>query len=303
MRCLIRHFSWSRLAPLLLAGAMVVAGGAAGDVPGVHNFLQAGTNIFSGSQPDGDATFAALAKLGVKTIVSVDGAKPDVAGAARHGLRYIHLPVGYDGIPTNRVAELARVVATADGPFFVHCHHGKHRGPTAVALMCLAAGEWQTKQAEAFLQQAGTSPDYPGLYRAVREFSPPAPEVLAAVSTNFPAVAQTSSLVDAMVALDEHLERLRAVERAGWRPPPTHPDVQPAHEAMLLWEQLRETARLEDTAKRPADYRDLLAANERAADELRQALRADPVDPARAAAALKTVSRACLECHKRYRNE
>lgn len=303
MRLLIRPFSGSQLVGLLVVAAMVWSARAAEVLPGVHNFFRAATNIYSGSQPEGDATFAALAKLGVKTIVSVDGAKPDVTGAARHGLRYIHLPVGYDGIPTNRIAELARVVATAEGPFYVHCHHGKHRGPTAVAVMCLAAGQWQTNQAEAFLQQAGTSPDYPGLYRAVREFSPPAPDVLAAVSTNFPAVARTSSLVDAMVALDEHLERLRAVERAGWRSPPTHPDVQPAHEAMLLWEQLRETVRLEDTAGRPADYRDLLAGNERAADELRQALRADPVDPARAGTALKAVSRACLDCHKRYRNE
>jgi len=286
-----------------MAAGLAPAVLAAGEVPGVHNFLRAGTNIFSGSQPGGDATFAALAKLGVKTIVSVDGAKPDVAAAARHGLRYIHLPVGYDGIPPHRVAELARVVAAAPGPFFVHCHHGKHRGPTAVAVMCLAVGLWTTNQAEAFLREAGTAPDYPGLYRAVREFAPPTPEALAAVSTNFPAVAQTTSVVDAMVALDEHLERLKAVERAGWRSPPTHPDVQPAHEAALLWEQLRETARLEDTAGRPADYRDLLAANERAAEELRAALRAGPVDPARAAAALKAVSRACLECHKRYRNE
>ena len=28
-----------------------------------------------------------------------DGAKPDVTAAERYGLRYVHLPVGYDGIP------------------------------------------------------------------------------------------------------------------------------------------------------------------------------------------------------------
>ncbi len=44
--------------------------------PGLPNFFAVGTNLFSGGQPEGDAAFAELARLGVKTIVSVDGAKP-----------------------------------------------------------------------------------------------------------------------------------------------------------------------------------------------------------------------------------
>ena len=43
----------------------------------VHNLFRATTNVFSGNSPDSDAAYAEIAKLGVKTIISVDGAKPD----------------------------------------------------------------------------------------------------------------------------------------------------------------------------------------------------------------------------------
>ncbi|MEZ6081685.1 MAG: hypothetical protein R3C56_40245 [Pirellulaceae bacterium] len=58
--------------------------------------------------PEGAAAFNELVQLGVKTIITVDGAQPDVATAKQFGLRYVHLPHGYDGIPENRVAELAK---------------------------------------------------------------------------------------------------------------------------------------------------------------------------------------------------
>lgn len=66
--------------------------------PGVENLFQLVPNVLSGSQPAGDEGFQALRDLGVTTIVSVDGTRPEVARAKRFGLRYIHLPIGYDGI-------------------------------------------------------------------------------------------------------------------------------------------------------------------------------------------------------------
>src|SRR5688572_14033648 len=40
--------------------------------------------VISGGQPAGDAAFAQLREQGVRTIISVDGARPDVAAAKRH---------------------------------------------------------------------------------------------------------------------------------------------------------------------------------------------------------------------------
>ena len=126
----------------------------------VHNLFRATTNVFSGNSPDSDAAYAELAQLGVKTIISVDGAKPDAEAAREYGMRYIHLPIGYDSVPSNRVVELVKAAQTVTGPIYVHCHHGKHRGPAAVAVICEATAGWTTNQAVTWLKEAGTATDY-----------------------------------------------------------------------------------------------------------------------------------------------
>jgi len=271
------------------------------EIPGIHNAFRATVRVYSGSQPEGDEAFAELAKLGVKTIVSVDGSKPDVEAARKHGLRYLHLPYGYDGVPTNRVIELAKLAAEVSGPFFVHCHHGKHRGPAAVAIMCETTEGWSPEKAVTWLREAGTAPDYPGLYRAAREFTAPTKAQLAAVK-ELPEVALTSSLVEAMVAIDAHFDALKKSQTAGWKTPPGHADISPPHEATILWEQFREMARTDDTKKRPHDYRAKLADAERGSDSLRKLLE-DSADHAAIDASFKLVTQSCAACHKKYRNQ
>lgn len=270
-------------------------------IPGIPNAFRATEQIYSGAQPETDEAFAALVRLGVKTVVSVDGSVPDVAMARKHGLRYVHLPYGYDGIPTNRVAELAKLTSELSGKFFVHCHHGMHRGPAAVAVMCEASAGWTPQQAVAWLHEAGTSPDYPGLFRAAREFKMPTPAQLAAVKT-FPEITRPSSLVEAMVAMDGHFTWLKQAQKVGWKTPPGHADIAPAHEATMLWEQLREIARLPETASRPDDFRLKLATAEKSAEGLRMVFKTDG-DQAALDAAFKRAGQSCSNCHKEYRNE
>jgi len=267
----------------------------------VHNLFRATTNVFSGNSPDSDAAFAEIAKLGVKTLISVDGGKPLVDLARKHGMRYVHLPIGYDGVPTNRVAELAKAAQTADGPVYVHCHHGLHRGPAAVASICQSTAGWTTNQAVLWLKQAGTAADYAGLYRSAMEFRLPEAAALARI-VELPEVTKPSSIVDAMVAIDEEFDRLKSAQKTGWRNVPNQPDLTPAHTATILWEHLKEMARLDDTARRPEDYRTKLAASEKAADEFRALLRDAKADTAARDASFKSLGQTCGACHKPYRN-
>ena len=267
----------------------------------VHNLFHATTNVFSGSSPDNNAAFGEIANLGVKTIISVDGGKPNVELARKHGMRYIHLPIRYDGVPANRVVELVKAAQSSQGPLYVHCHHGKHRGPAAVAVICEATAGWTTNQAVAWLKEAGTAIDYSGLYRSAMEFSLPDAATLARI-TELPEVAKTSSVVDTMVAIDEEFDRLKAAQKSHWKNIPTHPDIVPAHSATILWEHFRELIRTEDTAKRPEDYRAKLNAAEKAADQFRSSLRDVKVETSVRDIAFQALGKTCTDCHKRYRN-
>jgi len=291
----------------LIVAAVVVfsaAGSAAKSLPqelvGLHNFFRATPNVFSGSEPEGDAGFESLQKLGVKTVISVDGVKPEAELAAKYGLRYVHLPFGYDGIPTNRVAELAKAAAVLPGPIYVHCHHGKHRGPAAVSVICQADEGWTKEQAEEFMHEAGTGLEYQGLYRSAREFEALTAAQLATVPTNFPAVAKTSSLVEIMVVVDGIHDHLKLLQRGGWKTPANHADLVPAHEALMLLEQFREMQRAKDAVSRSDDYRARLAKALRAAEALHAELNSNgaATDPA-----FKSVGASCVGCHRKYRNE
>ena len=118
---------------------------------GIENFYQLTGRIYSGSAPDCEPAFAELKARGVKTIVTVDGAKPDVETARRYGIRYVHLPIGYDGVPTNQAIRLVKAAETLPGPIYVHCHHGLHRGPAGAAVICMGTEGWTPEQAESWM--------------------------------------------------------------------------------------------------------------------------------------------------------
>ena len=298
------------LAVVTLLFSQASHAGAADDVkpqpitlPGIHNAFRVTGRILAGSQPENNLSFAALAKVGVKTIISVDGEKPAVEEAKKHGLRYVHLPIGYDGIPAARIAELARAAAPEAGKIFIHCHHGKHRGPAAAGIICEAVAGWTPVQAEAWLRQAGTADDYPGLYRSVREFAMPTAAQLAAVGA-LPEVAKTPPFVDAMVSLGEWFDQMKAELRGDWDAKNTTGRRLAAHTTRALIEGLHELARTGDMASRPEDFRRLLADSEKSANAIFGLM---IMEDNSTAAALHTelnrLTQSCTACHKAYRNE
>jgi len=272
-------------------------------LPAKHlsNLFRAATNVFSGGSPTSESAFAEIASLGVQTLISVDGSKPDVATAHKFGLRYIHLPIGYDGIAAARIAELARAAKSAAAPIYVHCHHGLHRGPAAVAVICEANAAWTTNQALAWLRQAGTSTDYSGLYRSVREFRAIDPAALTGIR-ELPEIARTSSLVESMVAIDAQFTLLKLSQKSAWSRTPNPHDFAPAGAATVLWEHFRELARAEDTATRTDDYRAKLASTEKHSEQLRALLLDPGTDATARDEAFLALGQSCKACHTKYRD-
>lgn len=295
---------WARAEDPKVAPAQPVPAPQKGgeDVGHMHNVHAVTPRFWRGSQPEAESDFAELAKRGIKVVVSVDGARPDVEAARKHGLRYVHVPMGYNGISREKEVLLYKAFRTLEGPFYVHCHHGKHRGPAACAVGLMGVEGWTAEQVVAELKLAGTASKYEGLYAMAGAFVRPTPEELAAAPDEFPEVSPVPAFQQAMVEVDAGFVRLGDVRKAGWKAPPEHPDVTPKHEATIFAQYLRELARREECQQAKPDFRAWLADGEKAARDLEAALAAPTVDAAKAEAAFKRIEASCVDCHKAYRD-
>lgn len=273
------------------------------DLPGLHNVHEVMLGLYSGSSPEGDAGFASLQKLKVKTIVSVDGARPDVERARRLGMRYVHIPIAYSTVPGEAGLRLAKAIRDLPGAVYLHCHHGKHRGPAAaaVARLCLDR-TCAVEDALAFMNKAGTDKRYMGLFDAVKNLQRPTKADLDRVPAHFPEVTPASNLVQAMVEIDESFENLRLARKSAWKTPREHPDIDPPHEALILAQHFaasaktieqKELARFLAEAKTHADEMERL---------LRQVKSGAKVESRLLENAFSTMNMDCMRCHEKFRD-
>lgn len=260
------------------------------DTRTLHNVWKLSPRILSGSEPEDESAFAELARLGVKTIVSVDGIAPRIALAKKYGMRYVHVPIGYDGIDTKAQGSLSRVASDIKGLIYIHCHHGKHRGPAAAAIVCRADDGRSADDALTVLEKAGTGKEYPGLWRDVAQFKKPSGPLPALTEH-----AEVESLAAAMARIDRTFDRLKLSSKGKWKPLPEHPDVVPNIEAVQLLELFTEASRaatgdlktgLQETVSTVSNLQTAISRS--------QFVEADKL--------LSTISTACSACHKQHRN-
>lgn len=286
-----------RAAETLPEGPLPVGAASPVDFTGLHNVIRLSARLYSGGVPEGDAGFQALQRLGVKTIITVDGARPETERARKVGMRYVHLPFGYDGCPTPRANAIAKAVRDLPGPVYIHCHHGKHRSPAAAAFARIAVDGITNDQAVKELRRAGTGKNYTGLYGDVSRYLPPTKEQLDRLKLSFPETAPTPPLVEAMVSIDGRFDRLMERQKEGWK---AARGVDAAYEALQLQELFTELNRSGDIKKRPDDYRRWMAESEQDGKSLETALRAGKAEAA--SMFLGKLAAACGSCHAKYRN-
>lgn len=293
-------------APESKAPAPVIAPGEPGSktTAEVHHVpvLVAGPGLFSGPSPVEAHDFEELKALGVKTIISVDGARPELELAKAEGMRYVHIPVGYHGVSRDQTLAIARAIKDLPGPVYVHCHHGKHRGPTAVATAAIALGRINTEQAVAFMTVAQTAPSYTGLWQCAREMDVVETSELDGAAADFPEVAPVGDMVTAMVEVDERTEHLKEIEKAAWGVPAEHPDLVPVAEAARLVDLYRALGELEATRTRHAELPALFEKAAAEAKALETLLEGPVVDSKKAGEAMKVVMQTCKDCHKQHRD-
>jgi protein tyrosine phosphatase (PTP) superfamily phosphohydrolase (DUF442 family)/cytochrome c556 len=266
----------------------------------IQNWQVVGSRLYSGSQPTTDADFAELARRGVKAVVTVDGIAPDLKLAHKHGLRYVHIPIGYDALPQEAGDAMTHALRAIDGPIYVHCHHGMHRGPAMAAVAGRACGELTPEQAVEYLKRAGLSPKYEGLWRDVEAYVvPPADAELPPLMEQAPVKA----LAKRMAAMSRNVETLEGLFKSKdkldadqW----TEADS----ESLLAMEQFVEAQReLPDSQQAQRSDAKFLAELARAVEAsklLHEAARGH--DRERSEAALALLKQACTDCHASYRD-
>jgi len=280
-------------------------------LPGLHNVYRITEKLYSGSSPDGDLGFRSLQKLGIKTVISVDGARPDVTAAHSYGLRYVHIPFGYAGIPPEQVLRLAKAVRDLPGPIYIHCHHGMHRGPAAASAIHLCLDKSCTvDQALAEMRRAGTDPHYTGLYAVPHTLTRPTSADLDHIPSDFPEIATVPDLAQCMVEIDGRWDNLKQIRAAGWKAPASHQDLDPSHEALMLRESFQEALRvaarfqraeLTGAHNRPAEVGQWLAAAAEKASVLEKDLRAR-AQYSIVEQAFHQIGASCIRCHAKYRD-
>lgn len=303
----------------MLAGTAIASDPALNKMPhpepvdGIENVWRMDSNLLSGGDPVGESGLQLLQLKGVKTIISVDGAAPLLEVSKRLGLRIVHIPIGYDGIPVDSQRLLSQGFAQLPKPIYVHCHHGKHRGPAAASIMARFGLGWTPEQASKFMKMAGTSADYPGLYESVKQFEVLNFKDVAAIKTPLPESVDVPALVDLMVQVDSRFDHLKAwsaitLQGHGTGTKPSS-KIDPVQEAVQLRELIRESSRLPECRDKPALFRESISHLESDLSTWIETIKAEGSSEllsdqtkTKLSAILKSSANRCVTCHQTFRD-
>ena len=261
----------------------------------VENLVEVRPGTFIGGQPTGTNAFHYLQSLGIKTLISVDGATPDVKTAKAYGMRYVHIPIGYSGIKDRERLSLIRASEEIKPPYLVHCHHGIHRAPTAAGIILMADLSTSKSEVKQMMREAGTSPSYKGLWESIDTFTPKNPEQ---TLPELQEITKPGELATAMADIDRHWDVLKLAKSHDWQSPPSHPDISLPHTGLLLHEGLVESQRLHQTNNQA--FKKLFDKSIAASDQLHQALKAG--DQRAIRSRFNALKKTCTSCHTKFRD-
>ncbi len=294
-----------------IAGTTPLEKVAPDDSEDLHNVFRLSENVVSGGEPHGEEALKKIADMGVKTILSVDGKTPEEKTAAKYGLRYVHVPIHYSGIDVPERLRIAKTFRELEGPFYVHCFHGRHRGPAAAAIGRIVLDGVSRERAAAEMRQwCGTSKKYAGLYETIARAPLPTPADTQAYSWDFPSAHEFEGLRHAMIGISRIHDHLQALSRRSWAVDPNHPDLNAANETDQLVGIFKTAKALSEMQRKPEDFQAWMRESVERSEALLATLREPPTGTAEhevwtqaATEACDAVSARCTACHEVYRNQ
>lgn len=176
--------SYRRLVPGVLALSLALAGlqaASLSEVAGVHNFHEVNEHVYRGAQPNKQG-FAALARLGVKTVIDLRGEKSERSLVEGAGMRYVRL--AWNGHKAPAAEQVSTVLSLMNDnsawPVFVHCRRGADRTGTAIACYRIAHDHWTNQQALGEAKSFGMSSLEVAMQHFILRFNSATPQLAAA---------------------------------------------------------------------------------------------------------------------------
>ncbi len=288
---------------LLIAGCVNRSVRSAEPASVLHNLYllnELDGGLWSGSEPKGRSAYQQLASMGIRTVISVDAVAPDQALADEFGIRVVHLPIGYDTISDQRAKQLAHALATLPRPIYLHCHHGKHRGPAAICVGAIGTGELTIQEALDFMSKAGTSQNYHGLWRAIDQAQAFDDSVLFDPAIELPRQADIGDFASAMSEIDRLNELLWLCAENSFIAPDDHPDLAPASIAGQIHNLLRELEADPLTIDEGVRFEELMIESRDLASQLETQISMNEIEEAMAS--MNALTESCVRCHEQFRD-
>jgi hypothetical protein len=201
--------------------------------------------------------------------------------------------VGFHGIDTRTARSLAKAAQTAEGKVFIHDKLGRHRGPTALAVIRLSLEpDYTPAAAMAWLEQAGCDPRYKSLWAMPTIYERPSESDLAAVPAEFVSRMKVNGLTLSMTRIDQDCDALERLTARDW--------LGAESSAALLAEDFREAMRSVEASGKGDEFNRWLRESEEQANAIIQHLKSNDL-PAASAAWEKTKA-GCIQCHSKFRD-
>ena len=249
-------------------------------------------NLYIGPAP-GKKHFSELKSLGIKSLISVDGAVPDLKGAESEEMSYAHVPIRYKGISDAQKLAILAAYEQLPKPVYLHCHHGIHRAPTSAMIILMNQKRRNKQSAIKEMKTIGTGLNYKGLYKTVETFEPIAESDIKNHKT-VPAKATLEDFTEQMAQLDRIFDRLKKYTTQNWK---ASGDNSPEHDSLLFRESMTEIVRFN---KDKRFHKELIKMQSDAV-ELEKEIKLKAFTAA--SQRVKQLRKDCRSCHEKYRDE
>ena len=183
-------------------------------------------------------------------------------------------------------------------PIFVNCHHGKHRGPAAICVGAIGAGEITNELALEFMTIAKTSPKYKGLWKAAADARPLSQSELHDDSIVLVERAVVADFVEGMGELSRLGDLLNDTADNGFQAPEDHPDLAPVSLAGQMHNIFRDMEDDPETIEGGDEFLELLRNSRDLASLLEQQIEREEINDAYGT--IQKLFESCSECHERF---